>query len=149
MRVLERRARLPAGVHDRLRVADGGAAGVVLHAVADGGHGQPGVLVVEVGPAAGVLGAEHEHLVHAAGRRLREHRAEVLHPQRLVALEGGEQVRHHPHEPGAARAVGLERRWRGLLVAGAERALRESGRTPRAAGGRSAPRAGRPARRPP
>ena len=36
--------------------------------------------------------AEHEHLVHAAGRGLGQHRAEVLHPEGLVALEGREQV---------------------------------------------------------
>ena len=123
VRVLERGAGLPAGVDDRLRVAHRRAPGVVLHAVADRRHGQAGVLVVEVGPAAVVVGAEHEHLVHAAGRRLGEHRAEVLHAQRLVALEGREQVRHDPDEPGAARAVGLERRRGRLLVAGAERAL--------------------------
>ena len=123
VRVVERCTRLPAGVHDRLGVAHGGAAGVVLHAIADRGHRQAGVLVVEVGPAVGVLGAEDQHLVDAAGRRLREHRTEVLDPQRFAALERREQVRHHPHEPGAARAVGLERRRRGLLVAGAERAL--------------------------
>ena len=68
-------------------------------------------------------GREHEHLVHAAGGRLREHRAEVLHAERLVALEGREQVRHDAHQPVAARAVGLERRRGRLLVARAERAL--------------------------
>ena len=93
VRVVERRAGLATVVDDRLRVADRRAPGVVLDAVADGRHHEPGVLVVEVGPAVGVLGAEHEHLVHAAGRRLGEHRAEVLHAQGLVALEGREQVR--------------------------------------------------------
>ena len=67
VRVLERGACLSAGVDDRLRVANRGAARVVLHAIADGGHGEAGVLVVEIGPAAGVLRAEDEHLVDAAG----------------------------------------------------------------------------------
>ena len=57
VRVLERGAGLAAGVDDGLRVADRGPPGVVLHAVADRGHGQPGVLVVEVGPAARVVRA--------------------------------------------------------------------------------------------
>ncbi len=123
MGMLERRSRGPTGVDDRLCVADRRSPCMGLHAVADGGHGQARVLVVEVGPAAVVLGAEDEDLVHAAGGGLGEHGAEVLHPQRLVPLEGREQVRHHPHQPVPAGSVGLQRRRRGLLVARAEGAL--------------------------
>ena len=42
--------------------------------------------------------------------------------QRLVAVERGVAVGHHPHDPVALPAVGLERRRGRLLVAGAERA---------------------------
>ena len=72
-------------------------------------------------PAA-VVGREHQHLVDAAGRGLGEHRAQVLDPQRLVAVEGGVAVGHHPDHPLAVLAVGLEGRRGRLLVAGAERA---------------------------
>src|SRR3546814_4922925 len=50
----------------------------LFRSVADRRHGQARVLVVEVGPAGVVVGREDEHLVHAAGRGLREHGPEVL-----------------------------------------------------------------------
>ena len=106
---------------DHLRVADLGPAGVGLHAVTDGRHRHRGLGVVEVGPRAAVLGREHQHLVDAAGHRLGEHRAEVVHPQGLVAVEGRVAVGHDPHHPFTLAVVGLERRGRRFFVAPAER----------------------------
>ena len=118
--MLEAGAGLAPVVHDHLRVADRGPPGVVLQAIADGRHGHRRLGVVEVGPAGAVLGREHEDLVDAAAVRLREHRAEVVHLQRLVAVEGRVAVGDDPHHPLALFAVGLQRWGRGFLVAGAE-----------------------------
>ena len=101
----ERRPGLAAVVDDRLGVADVGVAGVLLDAVAQRRHHQPGLLVVEVGPAAVVVGGQHEHLVGAAGPGLGEHRAEVLDGEGVVAGEGRVEVRDDPHEPVALGAV--------------------------------------------
>ena len=118
----DRRAGLPPVVHDRLRVADVRVAGVLLHPIAHRGHHEAGGAIVEVGEAAAVLRREHEHLVDAAGRRLREDRPEIADRHRLVARERGIQVRHHPHLPLPAGPIRFEGWWCRLLVARAERA---------------------------
>src|SRR6476646_8426583 len=120
--MIERGAGLAAVVHDRLGVPDGGLLGVVLHSVADGGDDETDLLVVEIGPAAAMVGAEHEHLVDAGAGGLVEDRAEVLDRPLALPLAGGVEVRHHPHAPVAAAAIGLEGRRRLLLVARTERA---------------------------
>ena len=63
----------------------------------------------------------------------------------IVAVERGVAVRHDPHDPPAVAAVGLQRRGRGLLVAGAERARAASGQ-PRPGWLRGAKSVGRSAR---
>ena len=83
---------------------------MLLDAVPDGGHDEAGLLVGDALPAVVVLGGEDEDLVDPSRRGLGEHGATVLDHEGVVALEGGVEVGHHPHEPVAARAVGLEGR---------------------------------------
>jgi hypothetical protein len=116
----EARTGLAAVVHDHLRVADGRPARVVLQSVADGGHGHRRLGVVEVGPPGAVVGGEHQDLMDATAVRLCEHGAEVVHLQRLVAIEGRIAVGDDPDHPLALLAVGLQGRRRGFLVTGAE-----------------------------
>ena len=67
-----------------------------------------------------VIGRVHEHLVDAAGLGLDEHRAEVVHGEEVVAVEGRVAVRHDAHRPGAVGLGGLDRGWGLFLVARAE-----------------------------
>ena len=122
VRVLERGPGLPAGVDDRLGVAEVGLRRVLLQPVAQRRHDELHLFLAELAEGGVVLGGEDEDLVDAPGRGLGEHRAPVGHDEGLVPLEGGVEVRHHPDQPVAGRPVGLERRRRVLLVAGAERA---------------------------
>ena len=122
MRVLERRAGLAARVDDGLGVAQVGLGGVLLEPVAQRGHDELDLLLAQLAQGGVVLGGEDQDLVDAAGRGLGEDGAPVGDHEGLVALEGGVEVGHHPHEPPPRRPVGLERRRRVLLVAGAERA---------------------------
>ena len=122
MRVLERGARLAAGVHDGLGVAQVGLRGVLLQAVAQRRHDELDLLLAQLPQGGVVLGGEDEDLVDAAGGGLGEDRAPVGHDERLVALEGRVEVGHDPDQPATGRPVGLEGRRRVLLVAGAERA---------------------------
>ena len=118
--VLDRGAGLAPGVDDGLAVAQARHRRVLLDPVPDGRHDEHRLLVGDVFPAVVVLGGEHEDLVDPSRRRLGEHGPTVLHHEGVVALEGGVEVGHHPDQPVAARAVGLEGRGGGLLVAGAE-----------------------------
>ena len=47
-----------------------------------------------------VVGRQDEDLVDPARGGLGEHRAAVLDDEGVVALEGGVEVGHDPHEPG-------------------------------------------------
>ena len=123
VRVLDRRARLAARVHDDLAVAQPGGALVLLDPVADRRHHEVALVVVERAPGQVVVGREDEHLVDAARRRLGEHRAAVVDHEGLQALERGVAVGHHPDQPLALCPVGLERRRRRVLVSRAERAV--------------------------
>ncbi len=122
VRMRQRRAGLTAVVDDAERGPHVGVAGVLLQAVAQRGHHEAGVALVEVRPPRLVIGRQHDDLVDAARRRLREHRPEVGHRHRVVARERGIQVGHDPHLPVAVGAVGLERGRRRFLVPGEERA---------------------------
>ena len=120
VRVLERGARLAAGIHDGLGVAEVGLRGVLLQAVTQCRHHQLDLLLTQLAEGGVVLGGEDEDLVDTAGGGLGEDGAPVGHHEGLVALEGRVEVRHDPDQPAAGRAVGLEGGRRVLLVAGAE-----------------------------
>ena len=122
MRVFERRSGFPPRVDDRLGVAEVGSLRVLFEPVAQRGHDQARLLLAQHAPGGVVLGGEDEDLVDAAGAGLGEDGAPVGHDEGLVALEGRVEVGDHAHEPMPGRAVGLEGRRGGLLVAGAERA---------------------------
>ncbi len=120
--VRQRRAGLAAVVDDRLRVADVRGRGVVDEAALEGHHELAGGLVVEAVERLRVVGGVDEHLVDAGALGGDVHRAVVVDGEALLAVECRVQVGHDPHPPVAALADRLERRRRGFLVAGAERA---------------------------
>ena len=122
MRMSERRTGFATVVDDGLRVADVLAGRVLLQAAPQHFHHLCGVVVGELVGATVVVGRVDEHLVDAAGVGLHVHRTEVVHGERLVAVERRVEVGDETHAPVAAVVERLERRQRGFLVARAERA---------------------------
>jgi hypothetical protein len=106
--VRQRRARLATLVDDRLRVADLPAACVVFQPIAQRRHHQAGGAVVEIGPAAEVVGRQYQDLVDTARRRLHVHGPERAHRHRILAVEGGVEIGHDADQPLPVTPVGLE-----------------------------------------
>ncbi len=69
-----------------------------------------------------VIGRIHEDLVDSAGLGHHVHGAEVMHRERIGAVEGREQVGYDAQAPRAAIVDLFEGRRCGLFVAGTERA---------------------------
>ena len=117
---------------------------MVLEAVAERRHDEPGGLSSRSAQPPSCSRVKHEHLVDAAGRRLHVDRAEVADRHRVVPVERGVEVGHDPHEP-------LRRRGRRSRAPAAS-PPRCRGRTGTGGSGRSRPagarrevgRAGRP-----
>jgi hypothetical protein len=122
VRVSERCAGFATVVDDGLRVTDVLARSVLLQTPTEHLHHLRRVVVGELVRATVVVGRVDEHLVDAAGVGLHVHRTEVVHGERLVAVERRVQVGDEAHPPVAAVVERLERGEGGLFVARAERA---------------------------
>src|ERR1035437_9558877 len=120
--MIDRCAGFPPRVEDGLAVAETRDARVFFDPVADGGHHQVGLVVVQHRPFLVVVGREDQHLMDTTGRGLGEYRSAVGDHEGLIAFDDRIETGDDPHQPTTLWTVRLQRRRGRLLVAGAERA---------------------------